>query len=172
MVNERRFIWNNLKELKLKKKCKIKRSLYGLKQSLKCWKEALDIQLKGMHFRQLENDPCIYTLFPRGEISIAAVYVDVIILAYSILDTNSRVYQKISTSRTWGNYIISWVLKLLIRSQGKYRSDNQHTPQKFWKNFKRKIYCSSYRLIGLVGRVFANGPGDLGSIPGRVIPKT
>ena len=25
--------------------------------------------------------------------------------------------------------------------------------------------------IGLVGRVFANGPGDLGSIPGRVIPK-
>ena len=28
------------------------------------------------------------------------------------------------------------------------------------------------RLIGLVGRLFANSPGDLGSIPGRVIPKT
>ena len=28
------------------------------------------------------------------------------------------------------------------------------------------------RLISLKGRVFANGPGDLGSIPGRVIPKT
>ena len=27
-------------------------------------------------------------------------------------------------------------------------------------------------LIGLVSRVFANGPGDLGSIPGRVIPNT
>ena len=27
-------------------------------------------------------------------------------------------------------------------------------------------------LIGLVGRVFANGLGDWGSIPGRVIPKT
>ena len=27
-------------------------------------------------------------------------------------------------------------------------------------------------LIGLVGKVFANGLGDLGSIPGRVIPKT
>ena len=26
--------------------------------------------------------------------------------------------------------------------------------------------------IGLVGKVFANGPGDQGSIPGRVIPKT
>ena len=28
-----------------------------------------------------------------------------------------------------------------------------------------------YRLIGQVGRVFANGAGDLGSIPGRIIPK-
>ena len=29
-----------------------------------------------------------------------------------------------------------------------------------------------HSLIGLVGRVFVNGPGDRGSIPGRVIPKT
>ena len=29
-----------------------------------------------------------------------------------------------------------------------------------------------YIYIGLAVRVFANGPGDLGSIPGRVIPKT
>ena len=27
-------------------------------------------------------------------------------------------------------------------------------------------------VVGLVGRVFTNGQGDLGSIPGRVIPKT
>ena len=33
-------------------------------------------------------------------------------------------------------------------------------------------YCDNARVIGLVGRVFANGPGDLGSIPSRVIPKT
>ena len=28
------------------------------------------------------------------------------------------------------------------------------------------------QLIGLVGRVFANGSGDRGSVPGCVIPKT
>ena len=33
-----------------------------------------------------------------------------------------------------------------------------------------RIYL--YRAIGLMVRVFANGPGDRGSIPGRVIPKT
>ena len=32
--------------------------------------------------------------------------------------------------------------------------------------------CVCECLTGLVGRVFANDPGDLGSIPGRVIPKT
>ena len=35
------------------------------------------------------------------------------------------------------------------------------------------LYIYIYRPdIGLAVRVFANGPGDLGSIPGRVIPKT
>ena len=34
-----------------------------------------------------------------------------------------------------------------------------------WSGYK-------YRLIGLVGSVFANGPGDLGSILGRVLSKT
>ena len=35
------------------------------------------------------------------------------------------------------------------------------------------IYIYIYiLLIGPVGRVFANGPGDLRSIPGRIIPKT
>ena len=29
-----------------------------------------------------------------------------------------------------------------------------------------------YQLIGMLGRVFVNDPGDLGSIQGRVIPKT
>ena len=36
-----------------------------------------------------------------------------------------------------------------------------------------KIFViSDFRLISLVGRVFANGLGDLGSIPDSVIPKT
>ena len=45
--------------------------------------------------------------------------------------------------------------------------------------YKILFYCritvlSGNKLpdIGLAVRVFANGPGDLGSIPGRVIPKT
>ena len=61
--------------------CKLNRSLYGLKQSPRCWNEALNSQLKKMHFKQLENDPCMYTLTSGGETFIAAVYVGDIILA-------------------------------------------------------------------------------------------
>ena len=45
-------------------------------------------------------------------------------------------------------------------------------------NNLQKLICqkpkkpTKYLTIGLAVRVFANGPGDLGSIPGRVIPKT
>ena len=34
------------------------------------------------------------------------------------------------------------------------------------------LSLSIYKYIGLMSRVFANGPGDWGSIPGQVIPKT
>ena len=35
------------------------------------------------------------------------------------------------------------------------------------------IFLSIFNwLISLMGRVFANGSGDLGSIPGHIMPKT
>ena len=41
-------------------------------------------------------------------------------------------------------------------------------------NLENITICSPYleynRVIGLISRVFANGLGDQGSIPGRVIP--
>ena len=43
-----------------------------------------------------------------------------------------------------------------------------------WVRFLWKLFVMVLdgNIIGLVGRVFTNGPGDLGSIPGCVIPKT
>ena len=38
--------------------------------------------------------------------------------------------------------------------------------------YTRSLLVIYNRLIGLVGKVVSNGPGDQGSIPGRVIPKT
>ena len=60
--------------------CKLKHSLYGLKQSPRCWNTVLDVQLKRMGFEQSSSDPCIYTL-SGGATFIIGVYVDDIILA-------------------------------------------------------------------------------------------
>ena len=60
--------------------CKLKKSLYGLKQSPRCWNEALDKQLKNMGFEHANSDPCVYTA-SGGEVFLIAVYIDDIILA-------------------------------------------------------------------------------------------
>ena len=39
----------------------------------------------------------------------------------------------------------------------------------FYFGNQKKLYIPD---IGIMVRMFANGPGDLGSIPGQVIPKT
>ena len=60
--------------------CKLKKSIYGLKQSPRCWNAVLDDQLKDMGFVQSASDPCVYK-DSGGEMSLIGVYVDDIILA-------------------------------------------------------------------------------------------
>ena len=60
--------------------CKLKQSLYGLKQSPRCWNYTLDAHLKSMGYVQSTSDPCIYTS-AEGETSIIGVYVDDFVIA-------------------------------------------------------------------------------------------
>lgn len=60
--------------------CKLKRSIYGLKQSPHCWNSTLNSHLKRMGFVQSTGDPCLY-ISTTGEPFIIAVYVDDILLA-------------------------------------------------------------------------------------------
>ena len=60
--------------------CKLKQSLYGLKQSPRCWNHTLDAHLKDMGYIQSTNDPCIYTS-SDGEHTIIGVYVDDFVIA-------------------------------------------------------------------------------------------
>ena len=60
--------------------CKLKKSIYGLKQSPRCWNTALHNQLTMMEFVQADSDPCVYRA-SGGEVFFMGVYVDDIILA-------------------------------------------------------------------------------------------
>ena len=41
--------------------CKLKKSLYGLKQSPRCWNKAFKEHMKSANFKQSTADPCIFT---------------------------------------------------------------------------------------------------------------
>ena len=70
-----------------------------------------------------------------------------------------------------------------IEIRKRRKLDEVHEGKYNWSPFKRKVIKHGFdngkrrfpillRAIGQMSRVFANGPGDRGSIPGRVIPKT
>ena len=64
-----------------------------------------------------------------------------------------------------------YVTKSLIYFQNEWSDIGTLTYPMFKKDIF-SLYIYIYIYIGLGVRVFANGPGDLGSIPGRVMPKT
>ncbi len=61
--------------------CRLKKSLYGLKQSPRCWNETLHRELCQLGYRQSDADPCIYTQKKEESLVFLAVYVDDIIVA-------------------------------------------------------------------------------------------
>ena len=58
------------------KVCKLKRSLYGLKQSARCWNQLMDEYLKSSNYIQSSADICVYYRKNKKGIMIFAVYVD------------------------------------------------------------------------------------------------
>lgn len=67
--------------------CRLKKSIYGLKQSPSYWNTALDLHLKRIGFTQSNNDPCIYYKEEDGNLVYMGVYVDDIVL---IAKTNEQ----------------------------------------------------------------------------------
>ncbi len=59
--------------------CRLEKSIYGLKQSPRCWNQALDTM---MNFTPSKSDPCIYVSTTDSLFILAVyVYVDDILLA-------------------------------------------------------------------------------------------
>lgn len=63
--------------------CKLKKSLYGLKQSGRNWNNLLNRCLVEMNFVQSLADPCVYTKFEGNTVIIIIFWVDDIIIAAS-----------------------------------------------------------------------------------------
>lgn len=58
------------------KVCKLKRSLYGLKQSPRCWNQCFGQFLTDLGFKASEADPCLYIRTRKDRKLLIALYVD------------------------------------------------------------------------------------------------
>jgi len=63
--------------------CRLKKSIYGLKQASRQWYLKFDETMKKFGFKENEEDNCIYAKFKSGKIILVILYVDDILLASS-----------------------------------------------------------------------------------------
>jgi len=75
--------------------CKLKQSIYRLKQSPRCWNSVLDGHLKKMGFVQTSCDSCVYTTSER-ETLVIAVYVDDIVLGSKSIKRMTKVKESLA----------------------------------------------------------------------------
>ena len=75
--------------------CKLKKSLYGLKQSPRCWNKAFCEYIETIGFRQNAADPCVFTRIV-DTVTIVAVYVDDMIIISATSEEMEEVKQSLA----------------------------------------------------------------------------
>ena len=78
--------------------CKLQKSLYGLKQSPRCWNTAFQEFMEQIHFKQSTTDLCIYVR-TADVMTIIAVYVDDLIV---ITKTGEEMQEESSITQRHG----------------------------------------------------------------------
>ncbi|GJW90282.1 retrotransposon protein, putative, ty1-copia subclass [Tanacetum coccineum] len=60
--------------------CKLKRSIYGLKQASRQWNKRFDDEIKKFGFTQNRNEPCVYLKASGSNVTFLILYVDDILI--------------------------------------------------------------------------------------------
>ena len=76
--------------------CRLKRSLYGLKQSPRCWNTAFTDYLESISLVQREADPCVF-VGTVDTVTVVAVYVDDLVLIAKTTNELQKVKDSLSS---------------------------------------------------------------------------
>ena len=63
--------------------CRLKKSIYGLKQASRQWYLKFDQTIRNFGFKENVEDNCVYAKFKNGKFIFLVLYVDDILLASS-----------------------------------------------------------------------------------------
>jgi hypothetical protein len=118
---------NDKNEERERRVVKVKKSLYGLKQSPRCWNKKFVGVLLDMKFTQSDADPCLFLREKKdGESTAILVWVDDLIIADKEVEEIKRKLMSKFKMRDFGE--LSWVLGIKVErskekielSQGTY----------------------------------------------------
>lgn len=76
---------------------KLKRAIYGLKQSSRAWNQRIDKCLKNLGFKQSQYEPCLYTKFEGNLKIIIALFVDDFFVFYNCKETVNSLVNDLSS---------------------------------------------------------------------------
>ena len=71
--------------------CKLKKSIYGLKQASRSWNIRFDETIKSYGFIQNVDEPCVYKKIDGNDVSFLVLYVDDILLIGNDVGTMSSI---------------------------------------------------------------------------------
>lgn len=78
--------------------CKLKKSLYGLKQASRVWNRKLNNTLKNIGLTQSKTEPCVYYKLNDGEITYVAIYVDDILIFTNSNESKLHIKKNLSNN--------------------------------------------------------------------------
>ena len=109
--------------------CKLKKSLYGLKQSPRCWNTRLDGHLKQLGFKALKTDSALYTRGVKHEKIMLAVYVDDLLISSKSSEicacSESSSVSRVQDDRSRGGGYHPWNQN--PKEQGRWHPDDEPT---------------------------------------------
>ena len=76
--------------------CKLRKSIYGLKQSPRCWNQKLCDHLKSLGFKESGADSCVFIKNESSTLKIIAAYVDDLILIAKSLSEIQQIKDSLS----------------------------------------------------------------------------
>ena len=77
--------------------CHLQKSLYGLKQSPRCWYEQFSTQLDSTGLKHSRADPCVFYKWENGNLTVISIYVDDLILLADLIQEMLEVERQLSS---------------------------------------------------------------------------
>ena len=108
--------------------CRLRKSIYGLKQAGRCWWRNLDSFLRKNGFRACVTEPCLYKRESRSQgLTLIAVYVDDLVVAAPSQDTVKMIESMLSSTYSMKDAVIlRFVLGIHVQRDRPRRTISLH----------------------------------------------